>query len=84
MRSKRLGYSLTQIAETIGMAAEVDMDKAEPIQRGLAYGQEKLAEISQRIEELRLLEQDILAVRQKLLHRLAQLKASQPHPQQEV
>jgi DNA-binding transcriptional MerR regulator len=73
LRGKRFGYSLEQIAEMIGMA-EVDLDEAEQIRRSLAYGQEKLGEIHQRIEELRLLEQDILAVKEKLLERLAQME----------
>lgn len=72
LRGKRFGYSLEEISEMIGMA-EVDLDEAEQIRRSLAYGQEKLKEINQRIEELRLLEEDILAVRQKLIDRLAQL-----------
>ncbi len=77
LRGKRFGYSLEQIAEMIGMA-EVDLDEAEQIRRSLAYGQEKLQEINQRIEELRLLEQDILAVRQRLFDRLAQLEGRNP------
>lgn len=82
LRGKRFGYSLEQIAEMIGMA-EVDLDEAEQIRRSLAYGQEKLAEIAQRVEELRLLEQDILAVRQKLLLRLAQLDKRETTPAKE-
>lgn len=77
LRGKRFGYSLEQIAEMIGMA-EVDLDEAEQIRRSLAYGQEKLAEIAQRLEELRLLEQDILAVRERLLVRLALLESQRP------
>lgn len=77
LRGKRFGYSLDQIAEMIGMA-EVDLDEAEQIRRSLAYGQEKLQEIAQRLEELRLLEQDILAVRERLLVRLAQLESQRP------
>ena len=73
LRGKRFGYSLEQIAEMIGMA-EVDLDEAEQIRRSLAYGEEKLGEIHQRIEELRLLEQDILAVKDKLLKRLARME----------
>lgn len=79
LRGKRFGYSLSQIAEMIGMA-EVDLDEAEQIRRSLAYGEQKLAEIAQRLEELRLLRQDILAVRQKLVDRLVQLEGGKSHP----
>ncbi|MBI4797551.1 MAG: MerR family DNA-binding transcriptional regulator [Desulfarculus sp.] len=82
LRGKRFGYSLTQIAEMIGMA-EVDLDEAEQIRRSLAYGEEKLREIAQRLEELRLLEQDILAVRQKLIDRLTHLEGSSSHTHSE-
>jgi DNA-binding transcriptional MerR regulator len=81
LRGKRFGYSLEQIAEMIGMA-EVDLDEAEQIRRSLAYGEEKLGEIHQRIDELRLLEQDILAVKDKLLNRLAQME-NRPEPPKE-
>lgn len=82
LRGKRFGYSLEQIAEMIGMA-EVDLDETEQIRRSLAYGEEKLQEIAQRLEELRLLEQDILAVRQKLIDRLTQLETVNPSPGKE-
>ncbi|MBI5524171.1 MAG: MerR family DNA-binding transcriptional regulator [Desulfarculus sp.] len=82
LRGKRFGYSLGQIAEMIGMA-EVDLDEAEQIRRSLAYGEEKLQEIAQRLEELRLMEQDILAVRQRLVDRLAQLQLGSSHPPNE-
>ena len=82
LRGKRFGYSLEQIAEMIGMA-EVDLDEAEQIRRSLAYGQAKLAELGQRREEIELLEQDILAVRQKLLDRLRQLDPPSPPDRKE-
>ncbi|MFH1034695.1 MAG: MerR family DNA-binding transcriptional regulator [Pseudomonadota bacterium] len=82
LRGKRFGYSLEQIAEMIGMA-EVDLDETEQIRRSLAYGQDKLAEIRQRMEELRLLEQDILAVRERLLTRLAQMEKHRSTPVKE-
>ncbi len=72
MRGKRFGYSLEEIAEMIGMAS-VDLDEAGQIRRSLAYGESKLKEIRRRIEELELLEQDILAVKRKMLERLEQL-----------
>lgn len=73
LRGKRFGYSLEEIAEMIGMA-DVDLDETDQIRRSLAYGEAKLAEIRQRQDELRMLETDILSVRQKLVARLAELE----------
>lgn len=72
LRGKRFGYSLEEIAEMIGMA-DVDLDESDQIRRSLAYGETKLTEIRQRMDELRMLETDILSVRQKLVARLAEL-----------
>ena len=73
LRGKRFGYSLDEIAEMIGMA-DVDLDEKEQIKRSLDYGKAKLAEIRQRMEELQILEQDVLAVMDKLVRRLAELE----------
>ncbi|MCB2226756.1 MAG: MerR family DNA-binding transcriptional regulator [Desulfarculaceae bacterium] len=73
LRGKRFGYSLEEIGEMIGMG-DVDLDEAEQIKRSLAYGDKKLAEIHQRIEELKMLARDIESVRDKLQDRLGQLK----------
>jgi len=73
LRGKRFGYSLDEIAEMIGMT-DVDMSEVTQIEKTLAYGEKKLTEIRERIEELKLLEQDILNVKGRLLKRLAELK----------
>ncbi len=73
LRGKRFGYSLDEIAEMIGMT-DIDMCEAEQIERSLTYGDRKLNEIRDRIEELKLLEQDLLAVRQKLTSRLKRIQ----------
>lgn len=72
LRGKRFGYSLDEIAEMIGMA-DVDLEETDQILRSLAYGEAKLAEIHQRMDELRMLEMDILSVKEKLVARLADL-----------
>ncbi|MCF8032398.1 MAG: MerR family DNA-binding transcriptional regulator [Desulfarculaceae bacterium] len=72
LRGKRFGYSLEEIGEMIGMG-EVDLDEREQITRSLAYGEKKLADIRQRIEELKMLAQDIESMRNKLEDRLQQL-----------
>ncbi|MFZ5586694.1 MAG: MerR family transcriptional regulator [Thermodesulfobacteriota bacterium] len=73
LRGKRFGYSLDEIAEMIGMA-DVDLEETDQILRSLVFGEAKLAEIRQRIAELRMLEQDILSVKDKLVARLARLE----------
>lgn len=73
LRGKRFGYSLDEIAEMIGMT-DVDMGEVTQIEKTLAYGEKKLTEIRERIEELKLLEQDMLNVKGRLLKRLAELK----------
>ena len=52
---------------------DVDMSETAQIEKSLAYGDKKLAELRSRINELRLLEQDLLNVRTKLVKRLEQL-----------
>ncbi len=73
LRGKRFGWSLEEIAEMIGMT-NVNMDEARQIEVSLAYGDRKLAEIRDRIIDLKLMEQDLLSLREKLVHRLADLK----------
>ncbi|MGD8367647.1 MAG: MerR family DNA-binding transcriptional regulator [Desulfobacterales bacterium] len=73
MRGKRFGYSLDEISEMIGMT-DIDMCEAEQIEKSLTYGDRKLNEIQDRIEELKLLEQDLLAVRKKLTSRLKRIQ----------
>lgn len=72
LRGKRLGYSLDEIAEMIGMA-EFDMDEIDQLKKSLAYGDKKLKEIDERMEELQILKQDLLAARQKIIDRLAEI-----------
>jgi len=73
LRGKRFGYALNEIEEMIGMT-DVDMSETAQIEKSLAYGEKKLAELRSRIDELHLLEQDLLNVRTKLIKRLEELK----------
>jgi DNA-binding transcriptional MerR regulator len=73
LRGKRFGYSLDEIAEMIGMTTG-ELEEVQQIEKSLAYGDKKLKELRQRIEELELLEHDILSVKEKLVKRLAELK----------
>lgn len=79
LRGKRFGFSLEEIAQMIGMA-DTQVGEAEQIQKSLAFGDAKLAEIRERKTELALLEQDILATRDKLLARLSELNNDQYQP----
>jgi len=72
LRGKRFGYSLDEIAEMIGLT-DVDMDETEQIRKSLQYGEKKLAEIRDRLGELKLLEQELVAVKDKLIRRLQEI-----------
>jgi DNA-binding transcriptional MerR regulator len=72
LRGKRFGYSLDEIAEMIGMTS-AEKGEIDQIQASLEYGDKKLLEIRDRIDELQLMEQDLLALREKLLIRLSEL-----------
>ena len=53
----------------IGLS-DADMDERDQIRKTLAFGAAKLKEIEDRKKDLTLLEQDLLATREKLLRRL--------------
>jgi len=74
LRGKRFGYSLEEIAQMIGMT-DVNMSKAEQIEKSLIYGDMKLAEIHERIKELKLLEQDLISVKKRLLRSLEEINS---------
>ncbi len=74
LRGKRFGFSLSEIAEMIGMA-DTNFDELGQIEKSLAYGQAKLKEIRDRKKELSLLEKDILATRERLLRRKREIEA---------
>ncbi|MFP4159309.1 MAG: MerR family transcriptional regulator [Desulfobacterales bacterium] len=77
LRGKRFGYSLDEIREMIGYWNSEPGEK-EQIKKSLLYGDKKLSEIREKIEELRRLEDDLLGVRQKLVKRLENLKNNEP------
>ena len=77
LRGKRLGYSLDEIAEMIGMG-DFDMGEELQLRRAYAYGERKLKEINSRMEELQILKQDLLTVQEKILRRLQELNLAPP------
>ena len=74
LRGKRFGFSLNEIAEMIGMA-DADMNEVEQIEKSLEFGDAKLEEIRAGKKELALLEQDMLAMKEKLIKRLDSLQS---------
>lgn len=73
LRGRRFGYTLEEIAKMIGLA-DVDVNEIDQIHTALAYGDKKLFEIRQRMTELKAMEADMNAVRQKLINRLSELE----------
>lgn len=72
LRGKRFGYTLEEIAEIIGLT-DIDMDETDQIRKSLEYGEQKLRDIRERISDLKLLEEDLIALGEKLAARLAKL-----------
>ena len=57
----------------IGLA-DVDINEIDQIRSALRYGDKKLGEIRQRMEELEAMEQDMTDVKQRLIGRLETLE----------
>lgn len=76
LRGKRFGFSLEEIAEMIGLA-QSNLNEIEQIEKSLEFGDTKLKEIKESKKELELLEQDLLATREKLIKRITQLNMKQ-------
>lgn len=72
LRGKRFGFTLDEIASTIGMA-DSEITESEQIDKSLLYAKEKLADLRQRREELDLLEKDMLALHEYLQKRQQEL-----------
>ena len=72
LRGKRFGFSLEEIAEMIGMT-DTDVNEIVQIEKSLKFGDAKLKEIQDRKRELTLLEQDMLATKEKLIRRLNEI-----------
>ena len=68
LRGKRFGFSLAEIADMIGPAG-ADLNEIGQIEKTLAFGEKKLAEIRQRKADLDLLEKDLLSLQKMLLER---------------
>ncbi|MCD6586258.1 MAG: MerR family transcriptional regulator [Desulfobacteraceae bacterium] len=73
LRGKRLGYSLEEISEMIGLA-NFNMEEEEQLKKTFAYGKKKLVEMNERMQELQILKEDLLAIQQKIANRMEELK----------
>ncbi len=72
LRGKRLGFSLLEIKEMIEMYDVAG--ETEQIKLTLKYGEKKLNEIEEKIKELEMLREDLLAIKEILLKRLKELE----------
>lgn len=72
LKGRKFGYSIDEIAEIIGLA-DIDVDEIDQIRKTLEYGKKRLAEIRERISELKLLEEDIVSFHNKAQDRLETL-----------
>ncbi len=75
LRGKRFGFSLEEISDILGLAT-TDVNEVDQIKRTLEYGQRVIKETEQRLEEMTLMHQELLEIRQKLVARLAELEAA--------
>jgi DNA-binding transcriptional MerR regulator len=75
LRGKRFGYSLEEISEIIGLY-DVDTNETDQLKKSLEYGEKKLSDIRERINDLKLLEEDFIALGEKISARLAELEHS--------
>ena len=74
LRGKRLGFSLEEIREMVEM---YEVSEPEQIRVTLKYGEKKLKEIEERIQELQMLKEDLLAIRERLIERLRELESEE-------
>ncbi|HOP30425.1 MAG TPA: MerR family transcriptional regulator [Spirochaetota bacterium] len=72
LRGKRFGATLDEIAEMIGMA-DAEVSEIEQIDKSLYYINKKYEEIQIHKNEIKLFEKDLLALKEKLLHRKGEL-----------
>jgi len=77
LRGKRFGYSLSEISEMLELT-KTTIGKADQIRATLAFGEKKLLDIDNRINELKIMKMEMLALKKKLEKRLSDLNT---HPQ---
>ncbi len=73
LRGKRLGCSLTEISEIIGLGA-TEVSEVCQIEKSLVYADLKMREVQEHKQALYLMEKDILSMKEALEVRLKELK----------
>lgn len=73
LRGKRFGMTLDEIQDILGLAA-VDMDETEQIRKAITYGERILADVVQRMDELKIMHQDLLDIESTMRNRLKELE----------
>ncbi len=76
LRGKRFGYSLEEISKILSLT-DTEMGAVQQIKTTLAYGEKKLMDIQNRMQELKLMQKEMLDLKEKLLDRLSELESSQ-------
>lgn len=76
LRGKRFGYSLEEISEIIGLT-DFDLDEVEQIRKTLAMGQKKITDVRERINDLKLLEEELVSFQAKMGDRLKELTSDE-------
>lgn len=78
LRGKKLGFSLAEIREMIDL---YDIDRSERLQleRTVAYGERRLQEIEEKIEELKLLREELLDYHEEFTVILKNLDEEEKH-----
>ena len=72
LRGKRLGFSLAEIKEMIDLY-DVDPTEKEQLQRVIAYGERRLKEIEELLEDLQVMREEILEYHRRFTTRLQEL-----------
>lgn len=75
VRGKRFGYRLDEISKMLGMT-DTQIDATHQIRTTLSYGKKKIVEINDRIQELKTMRDELLALKDELVNRLATLEGS--------
>jgi len=72
LRGKRFGASLNEIAEMIGLA-DSEINEIDQIKKSLFYLEKKEEEIKTHMREIMIFEEDLLALKNKLLKRKSEI-----------
>lgn len=76
LRGKRFGYSLDEISKILNMT-DTETGAVRQIKTTLDYGEKKLMDIQDRMQELKIMQEEMLDLKKKLLKRLSELEAAQ-------